>query len=138
MAGPVRVRASRRARAHTRKRPRHLYSSPSEREAVMREFEERYGKRGKEVYGKTVGKVRREQVSKGRSPIEQVKRHVSRSRSGKREIVRAHPARIRPYPKRKPRTTVLFVRGRKQRYESGYFSKGRFVVETRGPWMRVP
>ena len=65
MSGPVKVRGSRRARAHTRKRPAHLYRGRGTKERERRAFEKEYGKaRGDYVYGATVGKVARERAAK--------------------------------------------------------------------------
>lgn len=60
MSGPVRVRGSRRARAHTR----HLYrgrgTEAREREAFEQEYRSKGKRRADYIYGATVGRVKRE------------------------------------------------------------------------------
>ena len=89
----------RRYRGHTRvvhSHLRHLYTNRRERAQNLRSFKARYGKRGPEVFGAVVGKVRREQVAAGkRSNREWVAPHTSHSRTGRREHVKGHYARVR-------------------------------------------
>ena len=64
MARSVRVRGHTRNGRRVRGHIRHLYSNPADRRAVEAEFERRYGaRRGRYIYGATVGKVRRERVA---------------------------------------------------------------------------
>lgn len=103
----VRVRRSSNGhRAHVR----HIYSNPKQREENLAEFEERYGERkGRRVFGATVGKIRRQQASKGGRRVLTVRKHKSKTRYGKSETVKRHKERIRPF---RPRTTqVEHVKG---------------------------
>lgn len=57
-----------------------MYSNPVQRRANIRAFERRYGARGRSVYGKVVGKVRREQVASGRRRrVTWVRPHMARN-----------------------------------------------------------
>lgn len=47
---------------HVHREGRHLYSGPGAA-AAQRDFRRRYGKRWEQVYGATVGKVKREQLA---------------------------------------------------------------------------
>jgi hypothetical protein len=79
MPGPVKVRASRRARKHSRRAPRHLYRNGA-RERELERFEEEYGiEKGKRVYGATVAKVHAESVRKGTKPRTERVRRQARS-----------------------------------------------------------
>jgi hypothetical protein len=64
MARSVRVRGHLRSGRRVRGHVRHLYSNPADRRAAEAEFERRYGaRRGRYIYGATVGQVRRERAA---------------------------------------------------------------------------
>lgn len=70
-------------------------------EEAKREFERRYGKEhGDLVWGETMGKVAREQAERSPSgvKVEHIPSHISFSKTGKREVVEAHEARIYAHP----------------------------------------
>ena len=78
------------------RRPRHLNS-----ESSRRDFERRYGKEhGDLVWGETMGKVAREQAehNPGHVKVEEIPGHISFSSGGRREVVRAHEARVYAHP----------------------------------------
>ena len=79
-------------------RPRKLYSAAAERQ-----FEERYGRRGKLVWGETMNKVAREQVASSPSgvKIEHVRAHTETNAQGTEFLVRAHTVQIRAHPHRR-------------------------------------
>lgn len=87
-------------RRERQRRERTLYRDKRDRAREEREFRRRYGRRGPEVYGRTIGKVAREQAA--RNPrgvkIERVRPHGSHSRTGKPERVGGHRATIRADP----------------------------------------
>jgi hypothetical protein len=71
-------------------RRKRLYS-----EAERREFERRYGRRGDEVYGRTLNKVARERAAEnGGTYVEEIPGHFSFSKEGRREWVKPHQSRI--------------------------------------------
>lgn len=75
-----------------RTRSRKLYSSATERR-----FEEEYGpRRGKLIFGKTVGKVAREQAARNPSgvKIERVKGHWDTNQGGTTFYVEGHLTRV--------------------------------------------
>jgi hypothetical protein len=73
-----------------------LYRGRGTKAKELRAFGRRYPGRGKIVYGRVIGKVKREQAAKrGGVLIEEVKRHRSHSSKGKPFIVRRHNARVR-------------------------------------------
>lgn len=72
----------------------HLYRGRGTRSRQLRNFKERYGARGAEVYGKVVGKVAREQAEKRGRKVERVRAHGSHTRYGARERVRSHRATL--------------------------------------------
>lgn len=72
----------------------HLYRGRGTRSRQLRNFKERYGARGAEVYGKVVGKVAREQAERRGVKIERVRAHGSRTRYGAPERVGSHVARL--------------------------------------------
>lgn len=81
------------------RREKHLYRDGAEG-AEEREFDQRYGARGPDVYGRVINKVSREQAAKrkGRKKRERVRAHESTSSSGKRFRVRAHEEEISADP----------------------------------------
>ncbi len=87
----IRVRKSKSGhRAHLR----HIYSNPKQREGNLEDFIERYGPRkGPVMYGKVIGKVRREQAAKRRSGrLTERVRGYTYERNGKRVRVPKHKA----------------------------------------------